>query len=226
MLPMRFFRIRSFTAANSASFCSAASLYGTLFFLSQYFQTVLGYGPLAAGARLMPWTGTLMVCAPIAGALADRLGERRFLVCGLLLQTIGMAWIALIADLNTSYVRILPALIIGGCGLSMAMPSVQKASVGGVRPQEIGQASGAFTMLRQLGGVFGIAVAVAVFASSGSYASPKEFSDGFAPAMGVLAGLAFVGAVAGLWLPGRDRGSSGIGDSVASTVPTLQGVNV
>jgi EmrB/QacA subfamily drug resistance transporter len=203
MLPMRFFRVRAFATANPANFCVFASLYGTLFFLAQYFQTALGEGPLGAGLRLMPWTATLMVCAPIAGALADKVGERTFVVGGLLLQTIGMGWIAIVSDTGTSYLELLPALIIGGAGLTMAMPAAQKSVVGAVRPQEIGQASGAFMMLRIFGGVFGVAVSVAVFASVGGYASAEEFSEGFSAAMGAVAALAFVGMLVALGMPAR-----------------------
>ena len=67
------------------------------------------------------------------------------------------------------------------------------------------KAAGAKSMMRELGGVFGIAIAVAVFAGAGSYASPAGFTDGFSPAMGVAAALALVGVIAGLALPGRRR---------------------
>ncbi|MFC1418110.1 MFS transporter [Streptacidiphilus cavernicola] len=196
MLPMRFFRDRTFAAANTSNFCLTASLYGTLFFLAQYLQVALGHGPLAAGLRMMTWTGTLMVCAPIAGSLADRLGERRLLAAGMLLQAVGGVWLALAATPTLPYDRLVAPLLISGCGLSMAMPSAQKAAVGAVAPREIGQASGAFNMLRQLGGVFGIALCAAVFTRNGGYASTRAFTDGFAAAMWVTAGLALVGATA------------------------------
>jgi EmrB/QacA subfamily drug resistance transporter len=203
MLPMRFFRLRAFATANPANFSVFASLYGTLFFLAQYFQTALGEGPLGAGLRLMPWTATLMVCAPIAGRLADRYGERTFVVIGLLLQSIAAGWIAVVADTDTAYLELLPALVVGGVGLTMAMPAAQKAVVGAVQPQEIGQASGAFMMLRILGGVFGVAVAVAVFAGVGGYASAEEFSAGFTGAMTVVAAFAVIGMLVALGMPGR-----------------------
>jgi EmrB/QacA subfamily drug resistance transporter len=203
MLPMRFFRLRAFATANPANFLVFASLYGTMFFLAQYFQTVLGEGPLGAGLMLMPWTATLMVCAPIAGRLADEVGERTFVVGGLLLQATGMGWIAVVADTDTGYLEILPALVVGGAGLTMAMPAAQKAVVGAVRPPEIGQASGAFMMLRIFGGVLGVAVTVAVFAGVGGYASAEEFSRGFSAAMGAVAAFAFVGMLVALGMPGR-----------------------
>uniref|UniRef100_UPI003F4968BB MFS transporter n=1 Tax=Nonomuraea bangladeshensis TaxID=404385 RepID=UPI003F4968BB len=203
MLPMRFFRLRAFATGNPANFAVFASLNGTMFFLAQYFQTVHGEGPLAAGLRLVPWTATLLVCAPIAGRLADKVGERTFVVGGLLLQTIGMGWITLAADTDTAYLELLPALIIGGAGLTMAMPSAQKAVVGVVQPQEIGQASGAFMMLRMFGAVFGTSVTVAVFASAGGYASAEQFSTGFTAAMGTVTTIAFIGMLVALGIPGK-----------------------
>lgn len=203
MLPMRFFRLRAFATANPANFLVFASLYGTMFFLAQYFQTVQGHGPLVTGLMLMPWTGTLMVCAPIAGRLVDSFGERTFVAGGLLLQALGMGWIAVFVDTDTAYLELLPALIIGSAGCTMAMPAAQKAVVGAVRPQEIGQASGAFMMLRIFGGVFGVAVTVAVFAGVGGYASAEDFADGFAAGMGAVTVFALVGAVIALGMPGR-----------------------
>jgi EmrB/QacA subfamily drug resistance transporter len=202
MLPMRFFRSRSFALANAANFCLIGSMYGTLFFLAQYLQTALGFGPFGAGLRLMPWTGTLLVCAPVAGNLAGRLGERPFMAGGLLLQAAGIGWLALIARPDLGYPKMLLPLVISGCGISMAMPAAQKAAVSAVGVREIGQASGAFNMLRQLGGVFGIAIVVSVFAATGSFGSPQGFTDGFGPAMAVAAALALAGAAAALGVPG------------------------
>ena len=85
-----------------------------------------------------------------------------------------------------------------GVGISTALPAVQNAVVGAVRPSEIGKASGTFSTMRQLGGAFGLAIGVAVFSGAGSYASPAAFSDGFAPAIAVSAGLSLLGALAAL----------------------------
>ncbi|TMR31874.1 MFS transporter [Nonomuraea zeae] len=223
MLPMRFFRLRAFATANPANAAVFASLYGTLFFLAQYFQTVHGEGPLGAGLRLMPWTATLMVCAPIAGRLADKVGERNFVVGGLLLQTIGMGWITLVADTDTGYLELLPALIVGGAGLTMAMPAAQKAVVGAVQPQQIGQASGAFMTIRMFGGVFGTTITVAVFASAGSYASIEQFGQGFTAAMGAVTAIAFVGMLIALGIPGRRPHAVAAPPQAASAVPQGEG---
>jgi EmrB/QacA subfamily drug resistance transporter len=203
MVPMRFFRSRAFSAGNAANFLLLAAIYGTLFFLAQFLQTAQGYGPLAAGLRLLPWTACLFVVAPISGSLVNRVGERLLIVGGLLLQAIGLAWIGLIARPGLAYAGLVVPLIIAGIGGSLAMPAAQNAVVSAVAPNEIGKASGTFSMLRQLGGAFGVAILAAVFAGIGGFRSAQAFSNGFAPAMGVAAALSLMGAIAGLVLPGR-----------------------
>jgi EmrB/QacA subfamily drug resistance transporter len=205
MLPMRFFRSRAFSAGNATIFFAMGSLFCGVFFLAQFMQTALGSGPLEAGLRLLPWTATLFFVAPVAGTLVDRFGERPFLVAGPLLQAIGMAWIAMIADAGMAYSEMIAPLIIAGAGISMTFPAAQNSVVGSVPADAIGKAAGTNSTVRELGGVFGIALSVAVFAGAGSYASPEAFSDGFVAAIGVSAALSLVGAIAGLALPGRRR---------------------
>jgi EmrB/QacA subfamily drug resistance transporter len=234
MLPLGLFASRPFSSGNAAIFFLSTALYGAVFFMAQFLQTVQHHGPLDAGIRLLPWTATLFVIAPITGARISRVGERPFAVAGLLLQAAGMGWIALIAGPDVAYWRLVAPLAIAGCGVSMAMPAIQSAVVGAVAPASIGKASGTFNMLRQLGGVFGIALLVAVFTGSGGYASPQLFSDGFTAALGVAAGLSLLGALAGLGLPhrrvatarpGMDAQPHGIaaGPGSASSLATLPG---
>jgi MFS family permease len=217
MLPLRLFRSRGFSPGNAASFFTLASLFGCVFFYAQLLQVTLGYGPLDAGLRLMPWTATFITIAPLAGALADRIGERPLMVAGLSLQAAGTAWMALIAAPGMEYSALLGPFIVGGVGVSMAIPAAQNAVVGAAADAVIGKAAGANSMMRELGGVFGIAVCVAVFAGAGSYASVPAFTDGFSAAIGVTAGLAVAGAASALALPRRTPAGS------ALPVPALQG---
>jgi EmrB/QacA subfamily drug resistance transporter len=203
MLPMHYFRSRAFSAGNAAIFCAVGSLFCAVFFMSQFLQAGLGYGPLDAGLRLLPWTATLFFVAPVAGKLVDRFGERPFLVAGPLLQAAGMAWIALIANAGMDYTQMIPPLIVAGVGISMSFPASQNSVVGSVPPEAIGKASGTTSTMRQLGGVVGIALGVAAFAGAGSYASPTQFSDGFVAAMAVASGLSLLAALAGATLPAR-----------------------
>jgi MFS family permease len=208
MLPMGFFRSRAFSAGNAAIFFTFASLFGAVFFYAQLLQTALDFGPLGAGLRLLPWTATFMTVAPIAGAMADRIGERPLMVAGLSLQAAGMAWLALIVKPDLAYSEMLAPFILAGVGVSMAIPAAQNSVVGSVALEAVGKAAGVNSMMRELGGVFGIAVVVAVFAGAGGYASAHAFTDGFGPAIGVAAGLALAGALAAAALPGRRRSTA------------------
>jgi MFS family permease len=208
MLPVHFFRSRSFSGGNAAIFFTFASLFGAVFFYAQLLQFGLGHGPLDTGLRLLPWTATFMTVAPVAGALTDKIGERPLMVAGLLLQAVGMGWLALIAEPGMAYSQMLAPFLLSGVGVSMAIPAAQNSVVGGIAMDAVGKAAGANSMMRELGGVFGIAITVAVFAAAGGYASPAAFIDGFGPAMGVGAALAIPGALAGLALPGRRRAAA------------------
>ncbi len=203
MVPMRLFRSRAFSSGIASSFLFYAAMYGVVFLLPQFLQVAQGNGPLGAGLRLLPWTATLFVFAPIAGALVNRVGERPLIVVGLFLQAIGIAWIGLIIAPDLAYSKLITPLVLAGAGVSMAMPAAQNAVLSAVAPAEIGKASGTFNMFRFLAGAFGIAVLVAVFAQVGGLYSPQAFSAGFAPALGVSAALSLLAAIAGLWQPAR-----------------------
>jgi EmrB/QacA subfamily drug resistance transporter len=205
MIPMSFFRSRAFSAGNLAIFAVFGSLFAEVYFFSQLLQTAMGYDALGAGLRLMPWTGTFLLVGPIAGALTDRIGERPLMVTGLLIQAAGTIWIALIASPDLSYSELVVPMVVAGVGISMAIPSAQNSVLGSMAEEAVGKAAGTNSVMRELGGVFGIAVAVAVFAGAGSYASPQAFTDGFAPAIGVAAALALVGALAGSFLPAHNQ---------------------
>ena len=203
MLPMRLFAIRGFSAGNAAIFLLNASVTGAVFFMAQFLQVGLGQDPLGAGLRLLPWGVAPLLIAPRAGRLADRIGERPLVVSGLLLLAAGFAWIAVIAAAGLAYPAMLAPMMISSAGIGLALPAVTKAVVGSVPRGDIGKASGCFSMMRQLGGAFGVAILAAVFAAAGGYTSAVAFSAGFAPAIAAAAGVALAGALAGLALPGR-----------------------
>jgi EmrB/QacA subfamily drug resistance transporter len=214
MLPMRFFRLPGFSAGNASTFFLFASLFGAVFFFAQFLQSGLGHDPLEAGLRLVPWTATLFFVAPVAGGLADRIGERPLVAGGLALQAAGMAWLAAIAEPGLGFTEMLAPSIVTGLGASAAIPTSANAVVGAVSMEAVGKAAGANGMLRELGGVFGIAVGVAVFAGAGSYASAAAFSDGFVAALGVAAALSLAGALTALALPAR-RGAESTNEKEA-----------
>jgi len=205
MLPMRLFAIRGFSAGNVAVFMMNASVTGVVFFMAQFLQVGLGQDPLGAGLRLLPWGVAPLLIAPRAGRLADRIGERPLVVSGMLLLAAGFAWIGVIAGPGLAYPAMLAPMIISSAGIGLAIPAVTRAVVGSVPSGDIGKASGSFSMMRQLGSAFGVAILAAVFASAGGYTSAAAFSAGFAPALAAATGLALAGTLAGLALPGRPQ---------------------
>ncbi|MEU6236225.1 MFS transporter [Kitasatospora sp. NPDC047058] len=204
MLPLDLFRLRAFTTANGVSFFMYASLFGALFLMSQFLQIGLGNSPLAAGLWILPWTATPMVVAPIAGALSERYGNRPFMAAGLALQAGGLGWVAAIADPGMGYLQLSIALTVAGVGTSMCFPTVANAVMGSVPQQEAGVASGTNSAIRELGGVFGVAVLAAVFTGPAVYGTPDAFVDAFKPALGVGAALAVLGIVSALLAPRRE----------------------
>src|SRR3954454_1332857 len=103
MLPLRFFRSRAFAATNGVSFAMFFGTFGSIFLLSQFFQTAQGYSPFEAGLRTLPWTAMPMLVAPIAGLLSDRIGSRPLMATGLALQSIALFWLAQISSPDVPY---------------------------------------------------------------------------------------------------------------------------
>ena len=205
MLPLRFFRNRTFTAANVASLLMFFGMFGSIFLLAQFFQTVQGYSPLQAGLRILPWTAMPIFVAPIAGALSDRIGGRPLMVTGLGLQAAGLAWIAAVSTPTVAYSALVVPFILSGVGMALYFAPVANVVLSSVRPEEEGQASGANNAIRELGGVFGVAVLASVFAHYGGYRTGQTFVDGLIPALYVGAGFVAAGAVAALGIARKVR---------------------
>ena len=205
MLPMRFFRNRTFTHANVASLFMFFGMFGSIFLLAQFFQTVQGYSPLQAGIRILPWTAMPIFVAPAAGALSDRIGGHRIMGVGLALQAVGLGWLAAVSTPTVPYSELVTPFFLSGIGMALFFAPVANVVLGSVRPQEEGQASGANNAIRELGGVFGVAVLASIFASYGGYGSPQQFVDGLSPAVWVGAIVVGIGALAALTIPSRRR---------------------
>lgn len=221
MLPMRLFANRSFVAVNIAALFLSFGMFGAIFLLAQSMQLVQGYSPLEAGLRTLPWTGMPLLIAPIAGPLADRIGGRPLIVAGLALQAVGLLWLASTLSVGVSYAELVPAFVIAGVGMSLFFVPVGTVVLGSVRPDEQGVASGANNAIRELGGVFGVAVLSSVFAAQGGYADPQAFVDGTRPAVLVGAVLVAVGAVAAAFIRPVRRTASAI-DADAEPAPELE----
>ena len=208
MLPMEFFANRGFAVTNAVSLAMYFGMFGSIFFLSQFLQTVLHNTPLEAGVKLLVWTGAVMVVAPVAGFLSERYGSRLFMIAGLALQAIALAMLASLASVDESYASMLIPFVLAGSGMAMVFAPSANAVLSSVRTAQTGQASGATNAIRELGGVLGIAVLATVFTSYGSYASPQAYVAGLQPAMWVGAAVLAVGALIALVLPFSTRASA------------------
>jgi EmrB/QacA subfamily drug resistance transporter len=203
MVPMRFFRRRAFAAANLTSLLMSFGMFGAIFLLAQFFQVVQGYSPLEAGLRTLPWTAMPMLVAPVAGMLSDRIGSRPLLIAGMALMAGAMAWIASISAPTVPYGDLVPAFVMAGVGMSLYFAPVANLVLSSVRRSEEGKASGVNNTIREVGGVFGVAVLASVFAAAGSYLSPQAFVDGMVPALWVAAVAVGAATFAAIAIPPR-----------------------
>jgi EmrB/QacA subfamily drug resistance transporter len=205
MLPMRFFRNRTFALANVSSLFMFFGMFGSIFLLAQFFQTVQGYSPLQAGLRILPWTAMPIVIAPIAGTLSDRIGGHKLMGTGLALQAAGLAWLAAVSTPTVAYGSMVIPFTLAGAGMALFFAPVANVVLSSVRPEEEGQASGANNAVRELGGVFGVAVLASLFAHYGGYRTDESFVSGMTPAVYVGAALVALGSLAAFSIKRRPR---------------------
>jgi EmrB/QacA subfamily drug resistance transporter len=203
MLPLKFFRSRAFATTNGVSLAMFFGVFGSIFLLSQFFQTTQGLSPLESGLRVLPWTIMPMFVAPVAGLLSDRIGSRPLMAAGLALQATAMAWLAAVSTPTVAYSALVIPFILAGTGMALVFAPAANAVLSAVRPDEAGQASGATNAIRELGGVLGVAVLASVFTANGGYESPQAYVDGMTAALPIGAAVLAAGAVLALFIPGR-----------------------
>jgi EmrB/QacA subfamily drug resistance transporter len=218
MLPMRFFARRGFAVTNGVSLAMYFGMFGSIFFLSQYLQNVLGNSPLQAGVKLLVWTGAAMVVSPLAGFFSERYGSSPFMVAGLGLQAVALGWMAMLASIHTSYASLVVPFGLAGAGMSLVFAPAANAVLASVKTHQAGQASGATNAIRELGGVLGIAVLATVFTGRGGYRSPEAFVHGLVPAMWVGVAVLAAGALLAAALPFSTRADAA---AQLDTVPSL-----
>jgi EmrB/QacA subfamily drug resistance transporter len=201
MVPMHLFRNRTFAATNGVSFFMYFGTFGSIFLLTQVLQNIMGYSPFQAGVRMLFWTGASMVVAPIAGILSERYGSRNFMAAGLALQATALAWFAATASTTETFGQVLPAFVMAGTGMALVFAPSASALLSVVSPAQAGKASGTNNAIREVGGVFGVAVLSTIFSESGSLSSAKAFVDGVVPSLWVGAAVVALGALVALLLP-------------------------
>jgi len=212
MLPLEFFARRSFAVTNVVSLSMYFGMFGSIFFLSQFMQFVLGNTPLQAGLKLLVWTGATMVVAPLAGVFSVRYGSRMFMVAGLALQALGLGWAATMLSTHTSYVSLVGPFVLAGSGMALVFAPAANAVLSSVRVDQAGQASGANNAIREVGGVLGVAVLATVFTGSGGYSSPQAFVNGLIPAVWVGVAVLAAGALVALLLPFTTAGAGEVAE--------------
>jgi len=215
MLPMRFFGGRTFTLANIASLLMFFGMFGSIFLLAQYFQTVQGLSPLQSGLRILPWTAMPMFVAPLAGAFSDRIGGERLMAAGLTLQGAGLIWIAAVTTATTPYTGLVGPFMLAGAGMALFFAPVANVILTAVRPEEQGKASGATNAIRELGGVFGVAVLASMFAHGGGYRTPQTFVDGTTTAVYAGGAVVLLGALAAAFIRRAPRMEAAPGGEAA-----------
>jgi EmrB/QacA subfamily drug resistance transporter len=201
MVPMHLFRNRTFSVTNGVSFFMYFGTFGSIFLLTQVLQNIMGFSPFQAGLRMLFWTGASMIVAPIAGILSERIGSRNFMAAGLALQASALAWFAATTSTTVSFGQVLPAFVMAGAGMALVFAPSASALLSVVSPAQAGKASGTNNAIREVGGVFGVAVLSTIFSQSGSLSSAQAFVDGVVPSLWVGASVVGVGALVALLLP-------------------------
>jgi EmrB/QacA subfamily drug resistance transporter len=201
MLDLSLFRNGTFAGANLAVLLVALAMFGVFFFVSLYMQGVLGYSAVESGAAFLPLTILIMLTAPIAGKTSDRFGSRWLMTVGMILIAVQLFYFSRLG-VEESYWSILPAMILGGFGMSMVMTPSAAAAIRALPVDKAGVGSAVLNAFRQVGGSMGIAVIGAIMAHEiGDLRGPAVFGqkelfvDGFSTALTVAALIAVLGAV-------------------------------
>src|SRR5579864_5700263 len=200
MLDLSLFRNKTFAGANSVMLLVGLAMFGVFFYVSLYVQQVLGYSATQAGASFLPWTLLIILLAPQAGRLSDKIGSRSLVAGGMVVLTGSLVLFARMGA-HESFWGLLPAMLLGGVGMASAMAPVTAAAMSSVRPEKAGVGSAVLNSMRQVGGSLGIAIMGAIVASgvSSSLASGHSradaFVNGYQHATTVAALIAVAGAV-------------------------------
>jgi EmrB/QacA subfamily drug resistance transporter len=164
MIEYRFFRSRTFVGTNGIAFCVSFAMLAMFFFMALYMQNILGYSPLEAGIRFLPSTAVIIVAAPIAGRLTDRIGAKVPIAVGLSMAAVALYLQSQITP-TTGYGQLLPSFILMGIGIGLTMSPMSTAAMNSVDAVKAGGASGILSMSRMVGGTFGVAAVGALFQS-------------------------------------------------------------
>ena len=200
MLDLSLFRNGTFAGANIVAILVTLAMFGIFVFFPIYMQTIRGWSPIQAGAALLPWTVMIVIFAPIAGKLSDRVGSRWLMAGGM---TVVAACCLLLSTvtLHSTFWHMLPAFLLGGLGMSFVMTPMSAAAMGAAPVAKAGVASGVLNTFRQVGVALGIAMTGAIVANraasaaAGGASPPEAFVHGLTFAMRVSAAICFGAAI-------------------------------
>jgi MFS family permease len=210
MLDLTLFRSGTFTGANLVAILVTLAMFGIFVFFPIYMQTFRGWSPVQAGAALLPWTILIVIFAPIAGKLSDRVGSRWLMAAGMT-TVAACCFVLSTVNLHSSFWHMLPAFILGGLGMSFVMTPMSAAAMGAAPVDKAGVASGVLNTFRQVGVALGIAITGAIVANRaaaavrGGSSPPEAFVHGLTFAMKVSALICLGAAVAAAVLVRRYR---------------------
>jgi len=205
MMDLTLFKNPTFTGANITMLLVALSMFGVFFFVSLYMQNILGFSAVQAGAAFLPMTLLVMVVAPVAGKLSDRFGSRWLMTAGLTLLSAQLFYYSTLGE-DATFWSLLPGMLVGGFGMSMAMTPTAAAVLRAVPVTKAGVGSATLNSMRQVGGALGIAVMGAIMAHViAGRQTPEAFVDGFSTSLRVAGLIALAGAVVASSLVRRER---------------------
>jgi len=198
MLDLSLFRDPAFSGANTVMFLVGLAMFGIFFYNSLFLQRVLGYGAIKTGATFLPMTVLIILVAPAAGKISDRIGPRWLMGAGMTLLT-GSLLLFGTLDAQSSWWDIVPGLLVGGVGMAITMAPTTAAAMASVPVDKAGVGSAVINSMRQVGGSLGIAVMGALVATTVSVTpfDPRyatEFVPGYHRALHVGAAILLVGA--------------------------------
>jgi EmrB/QacA subfamily drug resistance transporter len=171
MVDFSFFRSRTFLGANLVAVVISFAMLAQFFFMALYMQNILGYSALQAGVRFLPSTLMIVVIAPIAGRLADKIGPKPLIMAGLSILALSL-FLQSHITVDTGYGTLLPAFVLLGVGIALTMSPMSTAAMNSVPVTKAGVASGILSMGRMVGGSLGVAVTGALF--QGSFSNRLE----------------------------------------------------
>lgn len=170
VLPLRLFASPTRTTANVARGLVYAGMYGTFFFMSQFFQDVQGFSPLGAGLAFLPMPISVFLASQLTSrVLIRRMPEKLLMMTGAVLASLSLL-LATRIHAGTSYPEIVVTIVLLGAGAGVSFVSLTSASLADVEPGDAGAASGLVNVTQQLGAALGLAVLVTVFGVATNHA--------------------------------------------------------